>query len=168
MKTFKYFLLSFLFIAFSTIVFAQSKTEKISVSGECGTCKKKIEKAALGAGASYASWSADAKELTVKYDSKSTNTTKIEQAVAAVGYDTKNYKATNESYEKLDDCCKYERAAASEAKADCCKDGKCSDCKDAKDGHCKKDMSCCKEGKCEHHSEEANAAKGGHSCCKKA
>ena len=168
MKTFKYFFLSFFFVAFSVVVLAQSKTEKIAVAGECGMCKKKIEKAAIGAGASSASWNADSKELTVNYNSTSTNAAKIEQAVAAVGYDTKNYKATNESYEKLDDCCKYERSSASEAKAGCCKDGKCSDCKDAKDGQCKKDMSCCKEGKCEHHSEDANAAKGGHSCCKKA
>jgi periplasmic mercuric ion binding protein len=167
MKTFKLFFLSFLFLAISNIVLAQTKTEKISVAGECGMCKKKIEKAALAAGASYASWSTDSKELTVKYNSTNTGTAKIEQSVAAAGYDTKNYRASNESYDKLDDCCKYERTSANEAKADCCKDGKCTDCKDAKDGQCKKDMSCCKEGKCEHHSEEANAAKSGHSCCKK-
>jgi|SRR5688572_6632110 len=168
MNTFKILSLSFFMIALSTTAIAQTKTEKISVAGECGMCKKKIEKAATAAGASYAAWNADTKELTVKYNSSSTNTAKIEQAVAAAGYDTKNQKAADETYDKLDDCCKYERTTTNEAKADCCKDGKCTDCKDAKDGKCKKDMSCCKEGKCEHHSEEANAAKSGPGCCKKA
>jgi periplasmic mercuric ion binding protein len=168
MKTFKIFSLSLLMIAFTSVAFAQSKTEKITVAGECGTCKKKIEKAATTAGATYAAWNADTKELTVKYNSNSTNAAKIEQAISAVGYDTKNHKASDESYDKLDDCCKYERIATTETGADCCKGGKCEDCKDAKDAKCKKDMSCCKEGKCEHHSAEANEAKSGHSCCKKA
>ena len=160
MKTFKIFSLSLLMMVCSTIAIAQSKTEKISVSGECGMCKKKIEKAATTAGATAAAWNASTKELTVTYNSSSTNTAKIEQAIAAAGYDTKNQKASDESYEKLDDCCKYERTSSNEAKADCCKDGKCTDCKD---GKCAKDMSCCKEGKCDHHSD-----KTGHSCCKKA
>jgi periplasmic mercuric ion binding protein len=165
MKTFKIFCLSFLFIGLSTAVIAQTKTEKIKVSGECGMCKSKIEKAAKSAGASYALWDVDSKELTVKYKSTSTNTAKIEKAVAGVGYDTKNVKASEEAYNKLHECCKYERSSSDDAKADCCKDGKCADCKD---GKCTKDMEACKEGKCEHHAEEANAAKGSHSCCKKA
>ena len=96
----------------------------------------------------------------MKYNSDKTSTAKIEQSVAAVGYDTKNFKASNESYDKLDDCCKYERTSSNEAKADCCKDEKCADCKE---GKCK-EMSACKESKCEHH----DGANGTHSCCKKA
>ena len=164
MKTLQTILLSFSFVLCSTVSFAQEKTEKIAVSGECGMCKSKIEKAAKTAGASFASWDVDAKELTVKYASGATNAAKIEQAVAAVGYDTKNVKATDEAYSKLHSCCKYERAAAAastDAKAhncgDSCEHGKCKDhtaCK--KDGKCDKDMNCCKDGKCEQ------------DCCKKA
>jgi hypothetical protein len=176
MKTIKISLFSLLFISLSCFVFAQEKTETIRVSGECGMCKKKIEKAAKTAGANYALWDVEKKELVVKYNSTSSNTAKIEKAVAAVGYDTQNEKASQEAYNKLDECCQYERttteakaaccANCSSEKADCCKDGKCADCKD---GKCDKAMDCCKDGKCEHHSQDAHAAKqDGSSCCKKA
>ncbi len=172
MKSFKISMFSFVFLAFSTMAIAQDKTEKIMVSGECGMCKSKIEKAAKDAGATTADWSAETKELTVSYASNSTNTAKIEKAVAAVGYDTKNVKASDDAYNKLHDCCKYERTSANEAKADCCKDGQCDKCKDGqcekcKEGKCDKGMDC-KAGKCEHHSEADHAAKGKHACCKKA
>ena len=164
----KSLILSFLFIGIVNAGFAQSKTDKIKVSGECGMCKTKIEKAAKAAGATYAAWDVDTKELTVKYDSKSSNLAKIEKSVAGVGYDTPAQKATEEAYNKLHECCKYERTSSNEAKADCCKnctDEKCADC--CKDGKCTKSADCCKDGKCEHKSEDAHAAKGA-ACCKKA
>jgi periplasmic mercuric ion binding protein len=166
----KSIILSFLFITIVNFGFAQTKTEKIKVAGECGMCKTKIEKAAKSAGASYAVWDVDAKELTVKYDSKSADLARIEKSVAAVGYDTQTQKATDEAYNKLHECCKYERTSANEAKADCCKNctaEKCAEC--CKDGKCVKVAECCKDGKCEHKSEDAHAAKGdAKSCCKKA
>jgi len=158
MKTFKFFLLSFLLITFSTVVFAQTKTEKIKVSGECEMCKSKIEKAAKTGGASYAAWDVDTKVLTVKYKSTSTNSAKIENAVAGVGYDTEHVKGSDEAYNKLHDCCKYDRTAASDASShSCCDDAKCKETNCMKDGKCAKDMSCCKEAAC--------ATKD---CCKKA
>ncbi len=156
MKTLKIFFLSFAFIFASTIAFAQTKSETFKVAGECGMCKKKIEKAAKSAGASFAVWNADSKELTVKYNSSSSNAAKIQQAIAAVGYDTPEYKTTDEAYEKLDECCKYERTSAP-ADHSCCKDKKCESAQCMKDGKCAKDMSCCKDSGC---SEK--------DCCKKA
>ena len=191
MKTIKIF--SILLVSCLSIsAFAQkTKTETIKVSGNCGMCKTKIEKAAKSAGASYAIWSEDSKELTVKYNSTSTNTAKIEQAVAGTGYDTQNIKATDATYNSLHACCKYERASETKAAASCCsKDGQnakatCSDpgkkdgamaidcCKDGKctmEGHdgkdcCKKDgataIGCCKDGKC------TMEGHHGKDCCKK-
>jgi mercuric ion binding protein len=147
MKSFKLFLLSFFLVALSGVVSAQTKTEKIPVSGECGTCKKKIETAAKKAGASYASWDIDSKQLTVKYTAATTNTTKIEQAIAAVGYDTRDVKASDKAYEALDGCCQYERTSANEAKS-CCDDAKCATEKCMKNGKCTAGMSCCKESGC--------------------
>ena len=186
MKTFQLISLCLLAALLSSSVIAQDKTEKIKVWGECGMCKNKIEKAAKEAGASQAVWSPEEKELTVTYNSTSSNSAKIEKAVAAVGYDTKNVKATDEAYSKLHACCKYERAEASSAKAgcckdskcaECCKDGKCADCcKDGKcqngadcckDGHCEKGMACCKDGKCAHDGKE-HGKHGDQACCKKA
>ena len=101
--------LSFLLIAITSVGFAQAKSESFKVSGECGSCKKKIESAAKKAGASYAAWNVDSKELTIKYNSTSTNTAKIQKAIAAAGYDTPDYKASDDAYNKLDGCCQYER-----------------------------------------------------------
>ncbi|HEY0354923.1 MAG TPA: hypothetical protein VGC29_01895 [Flavisolibacter sp.] len=178
MKTLQLLFASVFCIALSVSVNAQEKAETIKVNGECGMCKSKIEKAAKGAGATYAVWDVEKKELSVKYNSTSSNAAKIEKAVAAVGYDTQNEKATEEAYNKLHECCKYERTSANEAKANCCancKDGKCADCKegkckDCKEGSCDhKAMDCCKDGKCEKHAEGNHAAKhDGKSCCKKA
>ena len=149
MKTLQLFFLV-LFVSIASVGFAQSKTEKIKVSGECGMCKKKIEKAAKDAGASFAEWSTDSKVLTVKYTDNATNVVKIEKAVAGVGYDTQNVKATDEAYSNLHECCKYERTASTTAAAQsCCDHEKCTKAACMKDGKCNADMSCCKEAGCD-------------------
>lgn len=155
MKTMKIFSIAVLSLAIATTGTAQSKTETFKVSGNCGMCKSKIEKAAKEAGAKSATWDADSKDLTVTYKSSTTNTAKIQEKIALVGYDNAGAIATSEAYDKLHGCCKYDRAAVStEAKADCCKDGKCT-----KEGHDGKD--CCKDGKC------TMAGHDGKDCCKK-
>lgn len=134
--------LSFILMSIVSFGFAQTQTETLKVAGECGSCKKKIESAAKKAGATYAVWDVDSKELTIKYNSTSTNTAKIEKAIAGVGYDTPNFKATEEAYNQLDKCCQYERAASTEKKS-CCDDEKCKDQGCMKDGNCTKDAACC-------------------------
>ena len=109
--------LSLLFVCMAAVGFAQTKTETLKVSGECGSCKKKIESAAKKAGASYAVWDVDSKELTVKYNSTTTNNAKIQNSIAGVGYDTQDFKATDEAYNKLDGCCQYDRTAKAETKS---------------------------------------------------
>lgn len=108
----KSLILSFVFIAIASIGFAQTKTETLKVSGECSSCKKKIESAAKKAGATYAVWDVDSKELTIKYNSTATDNAKIQKAIAAVGYDTPDFKATDDAYNKLDKCCQYDRTTA--------------------------------------------------------
>jgi periplasmic mercuric ion binding protein len=150
MKTLQ-FLFLVLFVSIASVGFAQAKTEKIKVSGECGMCKSKIEKAAKTAGATYAEWSTDSKMLTVKLAGNGTNMAKIEQAVAGVGYDTQNVKATNDAYNNLHECCKYERTAATTTTASqsCCNHEKCTKAACIKDGKCNPDMSCCKDAGCD-------------------
>jgi periplasmic mercuric ion binding protein len=155
-----------LFAVMGTTAFAQkTKTETIPVSGNCGMCKTSIEKAAKASGAKEASWDVDKKVLTVKYNSGSTNAAKIQQAVAAVGYDTRDVKATDEAYKKLHGCCQYERSADTKT-ASCCsdkcemKDGKCSDMAACKDKGCCDANGVCKAGaECKHD--------GKADCCKK-
>lgn len=142
MKTIKILSIAIIAVCFANFSFGQEVKESFKVSGECGMCKKKIEKSAKDAGASYALWDQKTKTLTVKYNSTSSNAAKIQKKIAETGYDTPEFKATEESYQKLDACCQYDRTSASpateEKKMDCCKDGKCS-----KEGHDGKD--CCKK-----------------------
>jgi len=142
MKTLQLFsFIAFLFISVTS--FAQTQKQTVKVWGECGMCKKTIEKAAKQAGATAADWNVDSKILTVSYDAKQTDLKGIEKSVAAAGYDTKNFTASDEAYKKLHSCCQYERKASmtttSENAAKCCSDANC--CKDMKD--CT-DKDCCK------------------------
>ena len=155
MKTLKLYFFS-LFLSIASVSFAQTTTETFKVSGECGMCKKKIETAAKEAGATYALWNTDTKLMTVKYKSTSTNKAKIEQAIAGVGYDTPTVKATDEAYQKLHECCQYERTTSATA-GSCCNDAKCTKTDCMKDGKCSPDMTCCKEAGCDKKD-----------CCKKA
>src|SRR6478752_1891347 len=109
----RYFILSVLFtIASFSLLQAQSsavfKKDTVKVWGECGMCKKTIEKAALEAGATTANWNTETKVLALSYKNGKTDLVKIQQAVAASGYDTKDFTADNEAYDKLHECCKYE------------------------------------------------------------
>lgn len=88
--------------------FAQRKTDKIKVSGNCGMCAKKIEAAAKDAGATDAKWDKNKKVLTVKYDEATTSNDAIQKKVADVGYDTEKYTADMETYNNLHECCKYD------------------------------------------------------------
>jgi hypothetical protein len=164
MKTIRIFPIAILFLGFANLTIAQTKEESFKVSGNCGMCKSKIEKAAKSAGASYAIWDVDTKILTLKYDNSSTNTARIQKEIAKVGYDNPGFKASEEAYGKLHTCCKYDREELNSM--ECCKDGKCEmqACKDAgccKDGKC--DMSICKEKGCCANMKENSAM----SCCKK-
>lgn len=95
----------------SSAAFAQSKSEKINVSGNCGTCKKHIEKAAKSAGADKATWDSDTKVLAVTYDASKTTNDAIQKKIAAAGYDTEKYAGDDKAYNSLDECCQYDRKA---------------------------------------------------------
>lgn len=113
MKTIKIIPFIAILITLTYSGFAQKQTsETLKVSGECGMCKKKIESAAKDAGATYAVWNKDSKELALRYDGQSTNSSKIQQKIADAGYDTPKFKATDEAYNKLEQCCQYDRTAA--------------------------------------------------------
>lgn len=90
--------------------FAQNKNAKasIEVDGVCMMCKVRIEKAAIKTkGVKAASWNVDTHELKLFYDDRKTDLKTIQTNIAAVGHDTMEFKATDEVYNSIDDCCKY-------------------------------------------------------------
>jgi len=81
-----------------------------NVYGNCEMCKERIEDAAVGLdGVHTATWDSESKMIHLNYDPDKVTTADIEQAIAEVGHDTENIKASDEVYEALHECCKYER-----------------------------------------------------------
>lgn len=87
----------------------QQKTFKVN-GGNCDECKKHIEKVALDVnGVSMAHWDAEKQELQVIFDDSKVKLEDIEKAIAKGGNDTPDIKAKDDDFNKLPDCCKYER-----------------------------------------------------------
>lgn len=95
------------------MVFGQeAKTEKFKVYGNCGMCESRIEKAANNVeGVTASDWSKETKMIEVTFDASKTDADKIQMAIAAVGHDTEMHKASEEVYNGLPGCCKYDRTA---------------------------------------------------------
>ncbi|HJV77840.1 MAG TPA: cation transporter [Paludibacter sp.] len=106
MKTIKFFI-AIVALTISTVVFAANKTEAIKVSGNCETCKARIEKAAKVDGVAKADWNTKTKVLTLVYDPSKVKSDDVQKKIAAVGHDTQKYKATTAAYNALPGCCKY-------------------------------------------------------------
>src|SRR6185312_4686660 len=119
MKIIRFFsILFFSIVSFQFCSAQTTKSETIKVNGNCGMCKKHIEKSALEAGATAANWDKKTKFLQISYDPAVTNSAKIQTAVAASGYDTQDFKASDSAYNKLDECCQYDRSVSSKENTD--------------------------------------------------
>ena len=94
----------------TTITFAQDKNKKASleVDGVCMMCKERIEKAAIRTkGVKSAVWNVDTHELKLIFDERKTDVKTISKSIAAVGHDTKAFKASDEAYNSVHACCRY-------------------------------------------------------------
>ena len=93
--------------------FSQNKKyqkETFKVLGNCGMCKSKIENTAQSLeGVKYAKWDNNKKIIKVKFQKNLIDLASIQNSIAAVGYDTELYRASDEVYDKLHYCCKYDR-----------------------------------------------------------
>jgi copper chaperone CopZ len=84
--------------------------EKFKVAGNCGMCETRIEKAAKGVeGVNLAEWDKETKLIEVIFNPEVTSEDKIQEAIAEVGHDTPLHRASDEVYDQLPGCCKYER-----------------------------------------------------------
>ncbi len=83
------------------------KTDTLLVSGNCGMCKKRIEKAAYVKGVKLAEWNKETKMLAVTYKPSKTSADEILKSVAAAGHDSETTTASEEAYSKLPECCNY-------------------------------------------------------------
>lgn len=105
------------FLIATTAAFAQNKTLKFKVYGNCGMCEKRIEKAASSIeGVTKANWNKETKMIEIQLDSTKTDVHKVHMSIAKVGHDTDMHKAKDEVYNSLPGCCKYERPVAKKEK----------------------------------------------------
>ncbi len=94
---------------------AQEKKNKnakytIDVNGNCEECQRRIQKAAFSInGVKTASWSIETHKLDLIINEEKTSIAEVEKAVAKVGHDASKVKSSQESYDKLPECCKYDR-----------------------------------------------------------
>jgi len=111
-KSFIYTTIILFFASISSAYSQSLQKEQIKVWGNCGMCKKTIEKASKKAGASTASWDADKQMLTVSFDAAKTSSSSIQQAIAKTGYDTQDFTGDDDAYNNLHGCCQYDRKAS--------------------------------------------------------
>jgi periplasmic mercuric ion binding protein len=128
MKTIKFIAVAILAATTSVFSYAQTsqkvstKTETFKVSGKCEMCKSKIEKAAQMEGVSKAEWNIDSKVMTLAYNPSKVTSDAVQKSIAAVGYDTEKFKATDAAYKGLPACCQYDRnGAAAKGTSQSCK-----------------------------------------------
>lgn len=86
-----------------------TETTEFTVLGNCGMCKKRIEKALKVEGVESAEWNSKDQLATVTYQSDKINEGRLHQLVADAGHDTEKVLATDKAYDKLHGCCQYER-----------------------------------------------------------
>lgn len=94
---------------------AQDKKSKnakynFDVNGNCEQCKKRIEKAAYSvAGVKSVDWNIDDHSLQLILNEQKSSVLDVKKAVANVGHDTDEVKASDEVYKNLHSCCLYDR-----------------------------------------------------------
>lgn len=87
------------------------KTQTIIVSGTCDMDKRRIETAAYTVeGVKSAVWDQYSQVLTLKYSVfKKDAVDNVQKKIALAGNDTEQYKADDAAYQKLPECCHYQR-----------------------------------------------------------
>ena len=79
------------------------------VRGNCISCKTRIEKAAKEAGATTANWDAIKQSVILDFDPNKTSAENILKNIANVGHDNEMFETTADVFEKLPECCIYDR-----------------------------------------------------------
>lgn len=80
------------------------------VNGVCVMCKQRIESTVNKLpGIWSADWDVNSQTLMVKYNRAKIKPEKIEQQTALAGHDTEKFKAADDVYAALPDCCHYQR-----------------------------------------------------------
>lgn len=89
--------------------------QSMRVWGNCGMCKRTIEKAANSVkGVISADWNQESDNLTIEFDRDllkkgKVDMQKVGDAIAKAGYDNEKARSSDKAYSNLPGCCQYER-----------------------------------------------------------
>ncbi len=86
-----------------------TQTVTAKIFGNCGMCEKTIEKAAFQKGVAKADWDQTTKMAVISFDSTKTNMADILRRIADAGYDSEQFRASDDTYASLHSCCQYDR-----------------------------------------------------------
>ncbi|MCL7988981.1 DUF3347 domain-containing protein [Sphingobacterium sp. lm-10] len=90
------------------------KTEIVKVNGNCEMCKETIEKAGNIKNVSNVVWNGQENKATLSYDTEKTSSDDILKQIALAGYDNAKFRAPDEVYASLHECCQYDREIKSD------------------------------------------------------
>ncbi len=82
-------------------------TTTITVHGNCGECKERIETAVDIKGVKASKWDSKAQALTVTYKTDKVTLDQIKKAILESGHDVGEEKAQDVVYNKLPKCCQF-------------------------------------------------------------
>lgn len=102
-----------LFLSLTAIAGENVKEAEFKVSGNCGQCKTRIEKAMKISEVKFAKWDKKTKMLKVAYLADAISLDSLKKRTAEVGHDTEPFKANDAVYANLPGCCLYRDGAAS-------------------------------------------------------
>jgi membrane fusion protein, copper/silver efflux system len=86
------------------------RKETFSVSGNCDMCKERIESAAKSVkGVSTALWDMNTKMAQIEFNPSETTLDAIQKAIADAGHDNVKYRAPDDVYKNLPECCLYRK-----------------------------------------------------------
>ncbi len=86
-----------------------SKSITVAINGNCGMCKKTIDKSGTEGKISMVNWDIDSKQAEITFDTTKTSKEAILKKIAQAGYDNQEFRAPDDVYENLHECCKYDR-----------------------------------------------------------
>lgn len=113
MKNLKALIASTFIVLFTISSQAQIKnavTSTVEINGNCGMCKKTIETAAYEPKIAKAEWDEDTHMAVLTFDANKTSEEAILKKIAQAGYDNQSFRAPDDVYAKLHECCRYDRA----------------------------------------------------------
>jgi Cu(I)/Ag(I) efflux system membrane fusion protein len=104
-----------LYTAYATsLLQAPPVKAQFKASGNCEMCKERIEQALDVPGIKHAVYLTQEKIVQVSFNANKISLEQIQRLVSMAGHDTELFRAEEDAYRKLPDCCRYREGACND------------------------------------------------------